>query len=39
MNTSFQKFAGWMAVLAGVSGFLYSVAFIVLQSNLLSASF
>ena len=39
MNTSFQKFAGWMAVLAGVSGFLYSVAFIVLQSNLLSALF
>ena len=39
MNTSFEKFAGWMAVLAGVSGFLYSVAFIVLQSNLLSALF
>ena len=39
MNTSFEKFAGWMAVLAGISGFLYSISFIVLQSNLLSALF
>ena len=39
MKTSFEKFAGWMAMLAGFSGFLYSVAFIVLQSNLLSALF
>src|ERR1051325_479719 len=39
MNTAFEKFASWMAVLAGVSGFLYSIAFIVLQSNLLSALF
>jgi hypothetical protein len=39
MNNAFEKFAGWMAVLAGISGFLYSVAFIVLQSNLLSALF
>lgn len=39
MKTSFEKFAGWMAVLAGVSGFLYSIAFIVLQSNVLSALF
>ena len=39
MKTSFEKFAGWMAILAGISGFLYSVAFIVLQSNLLSALF
>jgi len=39
MNTSFEKFAGWTAVFAGISGFLYSVAFIVLQSNLLSALF
>lgn len=39
MKTSFEKFAGWEGVLAGVSGFLYSLAFIVLQSNLLSALF
>jgi len=39
MKTSFEKFAGWAAILAGISGFLYSVAFIVLQSNLLSALF
>ena len=39
MNTSFEKFAGWMALLAGISGFLYSIAFIVLQNNLLSALF
>ena len=39
MKTSFEKFVGWAAVLAGVSGFLYSIAFIVLQSNLLSALF
>jgi hypothetical protein len=39
MKTSFEKFAGWAALLAGISGFLYSIAFIVLQSNLLSALF
>ncbi len=39
MTTSFNKFAGWAAILAGVSGFLYSVSFIVLQNNLLSALF
>jgi hypothetical protein len=39
MKTSFEKFAGWTAMLAGISGFLYSIAFIVLQSNLLSALF
>ena len=39
MKTSFEKFAGWAALLAGLSGFLYSIAFIVLQSNLLSALF
>jgi hypothetical protein len=39
MKTSFEKFAGWGAVLAGVSGFLYSISFIVLQSDLLSALF
>lgn len=39
MKTSFEKFAGWCAILAGLSGFLYSVAFIVLRNNLLSALF
>lgn len=39
MNSSFEKFAGWSAILAGVSGLLYSIAFIVLQNNLLSALF
>ena len=39
MKTSFEKFAGWTAILAGISGFLYSISFIVLQNNLLSALF
>jgi hypothetical protein len=39
MKTSFERFAGWGAVLAGLSGFLYSISFIVLQNNLLSALF
>jgi hypothetical protein len=39
MKSTFEKFAGWMALFAGISGFLYSVAFIVLQNNLLSALF
>ena len=39
MKTSFEKFAGWGAILAGLSGFLYSISFIVLQDNLLSALF
>jgi hypothetical protein len=39
MKTSFEKFAGWSAVVAGLSGFLYSVSFIILQSDLLSALF
>ena len=39
MKTSFEKFAGWGAVLAGLSGLLYSISFIVLQNNLLSALF
>ena len=39
MKTSFEKFAGWAAILAGISGFLYSISFIVLQNNLLSALF
>jgi hypothetical protein len=39
MKTSFERFGGWGAILAGVSGFLYSIAFIVLQNDLLSALF
>jgi hypothetical protein len=39
MKTSFENFAGWSAVLAGISGFLYSVSFIVLQNDMLSALF
>ncbi|HSJ85861.1 MAG TPA: hypothetical protein VK909_01545 [Anaerolineales bacterium] len=39
MKTSFERFAGWSAILAGICGFLYSVSFIVLQNNLLSALF
>ena len=39
MKTSFENFAGWGAILAGLSGFLYSVSFIVLQNELLSALF
>ncbi|HLO33670.1 MAG TPA: hypothetical protein VK249_31270 [Anaerolineales bacterium] len=39
MKNSFERFAGWSAILAGLSGFLYSVAFVVLQNNLLSALF
>jgi len=39
MKTSFDKFAGWNAILAGISGFLYSVAYIVLRDILLSALF
>jgi len=39
MKTSFERFAGWSAVLAGLSGFLYSISFIVLQNDLLSALF
>jgi hypothetical protein len=39
MKISFEKFAGWGAILAGLSGFLYSISFIVLQNDLLSALF
>lgn len=39
MKTSFEKFAGWSAILAGLSGFLYSISFIVLRNELLSALF
>jgi hypothetical protein len=39
MKPSFEKFAGWGAILAGLSGFLYSISFIVLQNDMLSALF
>lgn len=39
MKTSFEKFAGWSAILAGLSGFLYSISFIVLRDNLFGALF
>lgn len=39
MKASFKRFAGIYAVLAGVAGLLYSLAFIVLKSDLLSALF
>ena len=39
MKTSFERFAGWGAILAGLSGLLYSLSFIVLQNELLSALF
>lgn len=39
MKTSFENFSGRSAILAGLSGFLYSLSFIVLQSELLSALF
>jgi hypothetical protein len=38
-SASFERFAGVCAVLAGVSGFLYAVAFVVLQDELLSGLF
>lgn len=34
MNTpSFQKFAGWLAIAAGIVGFLYSLSFIILSQS------
>jgi hypothetical protein len=38
-SRSFERFAGFSGFLAGLSGFLYSVAFILLQNNLLSGLF
>ena len=36
---SFERFAGACAILAGISGFMYAVAFVVLQDELLSGLF
>ena len=38
-DTAYERFAGACAILAGIAGFLYAVAFIVLRSPLLSAVF
>jgi hypothetical protein len=38
-SASFERFAGVCAILAGVSGFLYAIAFVVLQDELLSGLF
>jgi hypothetical protein len=40
MNTSsFERFAGWMSLLAGVAGVGYAVAFVLLKDPLLGAIF
>ncbi len=38
-SAPFERFAGVCAILAGVSGFLYAVAFVILQSALFSGLF
>lgn len=38
-SASFERFAGASAILAGITGFLYAVSFVVLRSELLSALF
>jgi len=38
-SAPFERFAGACAILAGISGFLYAVAFVVLQSALFSGLF
>ena len=39
MTTQYERFAGLAAILVGLVGLLYSVSFVVLQNNLLSAVF
>jgi hypothetical protein len=39
MGTSFDRFAGWASILAGVAGIGYAVAFVVLKNSALSADF
>ena len=40
MNTSlFERFGGWMAVLAAIAGLLYAISFVFLQNQLLYALF
>ena len=38
-STAYERFAGVCAMVAGVAGFLYAVAFILLRNDLLSALF
>jgi hypothetical protein len=37
MSGSFDRFAGWASILAGVAGVGYAIAFVVLKNNQLSA--
>jgi hypothetical protein len=39
MGASFERFAGWASILAGVAGAGYAVAFVVLKNGPLSAQF
>jgi hypothetical protein len=39
MSGSFDRFAGWASILAGVAGVGYAVAFVVLKNNALAADF
>jgi hypothetical protein len=39
MGTSFDRFAGWASILAGVAGIGYAIAFVVLKNGPLSADF
>ena len=39
MGTSFDRFAGWASILAGVAGIGYALAFVVLKNGALSADF
>jgi hypothetical protein len=39
MTRSFDRFAGWASILAGVAGIGYAVAFVVLKNGPLSAQF
>jgi hypothetical protein len=39
MGTSFDRFAGWASILAGVAGIGYALAFVVLKNGPLAADF
>src|SRR6516165_2455296 len=38
-SSSFERFAGLSAILAGIAGLLYSISFVVLKNDLLIALF
>lgn len=38
-TTTFERFAGFCAILAGICGFLYSISFIILQNDLFYSLF